>query len=92
MTRDDDADNDDGYVDDDDDDDLAVALRRLELCRQEIVALRQRVARLESGTRQRQRGSNSQNGIVILAGRGPTKRPRGAPRGQQARVMRSGIR
>jgi hypothetical protein len=80
---------------DDDDNDLAVALRRLELCRQEITSLRQRVARLESinGTRQRQRGSNSQNGIVILAGRGPAKRPRnGAPHSQQARVMRSGIR
>jgi hypothetical protein len=50
MIRDDD--DFDGDLDDDDND-LDVALRRLELCRQEIVSLRQRVAKLENGNGQR---------------------------------------
>jgi hypothetical protein len=66
---------------------------KLETLRFLVRDLRARVAQLEQqGGGQRQRGGSSSSRVVVLAGTGPRKRPRGAQASQQTRVMRSGIR
>ena len=79
-------------ADDDGDSDLDVALRRLEILRQEIVSLRQRVQALEQGNGQYRKGSGSRDQPVqVLMGAGPRKGRRGPPHGRQQRIM-EGIR
>jgi hypothetical protein len=67
---------------------------KIEALREGLLALYARVRKLEqqADNGQRSRSAASRDQVTVLAGTGPAKRPRGATRGQQTRVMRSGIR